>query len=995
MMSFKKSLGLVLLLLFLLVFNAFADDSTEVVEVDKNTTHISIESADSAYALDDVFVLSGNVVISFEISNSSKKTLTANKVVVELDEKKIEASGNVSLEDSEQGARSFSGQSVIFDWSNLDVVVFSGVSYTERKNAKGTTVSLYASGETVSYDGDENIIFFNNGQVATVDEDPYWSINASKISFAGSDVFVDNAVIKLGRVPIFYLPIFFYPGTTLSFNPAIGVASDKGAFINTTTELYGVYSGIGATSSSSSSSSTTDTDPEISDYSASLLSLLDDGDSSEKIRDGVYYRKVSDGEDLGALETWARKTSSYFVLFADAYVDLGLSLGYDTSNSLLDGKLKITSTGLFAYNPSESTEYAKKSRYYFDLGLQFKFKNGSASVSMPILSDYSVKKDFLNRNTVFGLDSIFGSSQDFPTKYSTLKSYTWSASGNYNLKLGSLTFNLSSVKAEINFDLESKSEAGKYTYTPKVSSASLPNLTFSSNASWSYTFKAKQAEVAAETETETQTEAQTETEEETATETETKIELALKPYNVEKESTTKTSTKTSTDGSLKLGYTLNESLENKYKAELKPSTFYSNTSGTLYAEGKTVDSWFSFSETLKPQYSFSAENLSSTDNQTKINNLSITSNLVLKVPFLGLTYKLSNKIYSLNTKEVGSTLTETKGWGKWEKTDVTEHSLQFSKSLSYFTFGLLGTFKPVTQSIKPSVSFKYSGFSASLDLTFSEKNEKLQKDTGNFSLSYSNSYLTFSLKNTYAFANLTDNDIWKPYSLTQSASVKLLSGKLVLSENSSFKGKFEPSALDFSVTHSAETSWLKSKGSFALAFKGKEGKLKTDILKLSLDNDMQPIYFWKNRIGLELSVDFSFIYNFTNPYNTSFSVNLQLAFEIAEFLSLKISVRSGNKSFYRYFEDEKFNFNSMLTDLIKSFDFFGDGRKSTGFNLSSYSIELVHYMRDWDACISAEGKLSARKDGKMVWSPVYKFYVKWNAIPELKVEETIDKSKEE
>ena len=987
MMSFKKAFLLILVLLFLFTFNAFGDSSenpvdseptSEVVEVDKNTTHIVIENADTAYYENDVFVLSGNVVISFESSDSSKKTLKANKVVVEIEKKRIEASGDVSLEDSEEGARSFSGQSVLFDWSNLDIVVFSGVSYTERKNAKGTTVSLYASGDTVSYDGDENIVFFNNGKIATVEEDPYWSITASKISFAGSDVFVDNAIIRLGRVPIFYLPIFFYPGTTLSFNPAIGLASDKGAFINTTTELYGVYKGIGATSSNSNSSSSSSEDEgqEISDYSASLLSLLDDGDSSEKIRDGVYYRKLEEGEQLSALETWARKTGSYFAVFADSYSSLGLALGYDTSNSFWDGKLKINSTGLFAYNVADDTEYAKKTRYYANLDFKLNFSSASFSLSMPVFSDYEVKKDFLNRNTVFALDSLFGSEQDFPSTYSTSKTYSWTASGNARYKLGNINLNLSSVKAEINYNLEAEQVDGKYTYTPKVSSASLPSLSFSSDGSWSHSFKAKQ-------DNEDSSESSS-----TDAETSEEVKLSLTPYTIE------TTTKTVSDGSIKFGYSLNESLEKKYKAELEPTSFYSNTTGSIYAEGKTIGSWFSFSETIKPQYSFTADNLSSTEKQTKINNFNITSSLVLKVPVLGLTYKLTNKIYSLNIKEVNNVVTSTKEKGQWDKKDVTEHSLQFSKSLGSFTFGLLGTFKPVTQSIKPSIAFSDSGFSTSADMLFSEKNSQLEKDTGNLSFSYSNTYFSFTLKNTYIFANL-ENDAWQPYSLTQNASLKLLSGNLNISQSSSFKGKFEPSALSLAVTHSADLTWIKSKGSFFLSFKGEEGQLNTDILKLSLENDVHPLYFWKNRIGVELSVDFSFVYNFENPYNTIFSVDFKLAFEIAEFLSLNITVKSGNKSFYRYFEDGVFNYNSMIEDLVKSFDFFGNGRKSTGFNLSLYSIELIHYMRDWDLCLSAEGKLTARTDGKLVWSPVYKFYVKWNAIPELKVEKTIDKSKEE
>lgn len=982
-MSSNKATWLVFILLFLLVFSAFASE-TETVEVDKNTTHIVIENADSLYTVDNLVVLSGNVRISFQQSNSSKKTLKANKVVVELDKKKIEASGDVTLEDSQKGARSFSGQSVLFDWSNLDVVVFDGISSTQRKNASGSTVSLYASGEKVSYDGNKNIVFFNNGNIATALEDPYWSIRASKISFSGSDVFIDNAVIKLGRVPIFYFPVFFYPGTTLSFNPAIGISSDKGSFINTTTELYGVYTGIGTSSSSSSSSSDSDT-VSATDYSASLLSLLDDGDSSAKIKDGVVYRKVEDGEDLGNLENWARKTGSYFAIFADAYQDLGLAVGYDTSNSLLDGKLKITSSGILAYNASKYSSFAKKFRYYVDLGLQFKFSQGSISLSAPIYSDYAVKRDFLNRNTVFGLDSVLGATQTFPTTYNTVTTYSWSLTGNVSYKLGSISLNLSSVKAEVNFEFDKTLEDGKYIYTPKVKSATLPSLSFSSSGSWSHTFEQKENKTQNNEESST-TENTKSSEEENTTENE-KIEIALTPYAAP---TIATAKKTSTKGSISYGYTFNESLANKFVEELDPYSFYTNSTGTVYINGQSPDTWFSFSETIKPQYSFSVENLNNTNSLTKVNNLTLNSTLVAKLPFLGLTYKLSNKIYSLNTKEVGSTFTESSGWGKWQKSDVSEHSLEFSKSLWAFTFGLKGTFKPVTQSIKPSMSFSKSGFSASADVTFKEKNETLETDTGNLSLGYSNSSFSFSLKNSYSFANKNDADLWEAYSLTESTSAKFLSGNLSLSQSASFTGKFIPSSLNFSVTQTSSLSWLKSKGSISLSLKRIDDELKANVLNVSLDNDISPVYFWKNRIGVECSVDFSFVYNFINPYSTAFSVAFKMGFEVAEFLSLNISINSSNKSFYRYFVDGNFSFDSMLEDLVKSFDFFGNGRKSTGFNLSSYKIELVHYMRDWNACLSAEGKLSARSDGKLIWSPVYKFYVKWNAIPELKVEKTID-----
>lgn len=81
----RKATCLVLVLFFLTVFNIFASDT---VAVDKNTTHIVIENADTLYTLENLVVLNGNVQISFQQLNSSTKTLKANKVVVELDKKR-------------------------------------------------------------------------------------------------------------------------------------------------------------------------------------------------------------------------------------------------------------------------------------------------------------------------------------------------------------------------------------------------------------------------------------------------------------------------------------------------------------------------------------------------------------------------------------------------------------------------------------------------------------------------------------------------------------------------------------------------------------------------------------------------------------------------------------------------------------------------------------------------------------------------------------------
>lgn len=991
---------------------------SKAVEDSNATTSITIESADAMFTLGDVVVMSGNIRLSFSDSSGSKKTLTADKVVVDVALKAVEASGNVVLEDDDDDSKQFAGKSVYFDWDSMDVVVFNGISSTERKNAAGTNVSLYASGQTISYAGEQNIAFFNDGVISTAQEDPYWSIEASKVSFSGSDVFVDGALVKLGRVPIMYFPFFFYPGTTLAFNPAIGLSSDKGAFINTTTELYGVYPKIGASSSSSSSSNSSN-DSNDADLSASLLSLLDSGDSSEKVRDGLYYRSLETGEQLGALESWARSSKSYFAFFADAYEDLGLVAGYDTSNNLWDGALTVSSIGAIGYNANESS-YVNKTRYYIDLNLKLKYKNASLSLSAPYFSDYLAKSDFLNRNTKFGLDAVFSSSQEFPSTYSSQKEYSWTVDASASTKLGQASFRLSSLKAQIDYEFDRSTVDGKYSYTPKVKSATLPDVSFSSNASWtilnggkasatnSFSYDdsfaralseekaslVEKASIVEEASTKENVEASTNEDVEASNDDASKS-LDLSFY---KAPSVSGSASNSSSGTLKFGYTLNQTFRNKYTGEMVPSNLYSKTYGTVYIDGSSPDSWIAVKETLKPQYSFTSDVSTKSDESLSYKNVhdfSFVSNLVVQSQPLGLTYRLNNKIYSLNSKDVDGVLTnDASGWGEWKKGDVTEHSIEFKKVLGSFSLGLKSTLKPVKETLKPSVSFSQSGFTASVDMSFEETDAGFEKSLGNLGFGYSNTFISLSLKNAYDFKKYDGFDFMSAYSFSQSGSLKFFGGSLSLSESLSYKENLKPSSMSFALRGSTDFSNFTSSGLCSLSLKGNGGVWDWDVLKVKLDNKLKPVYFWRHRVGLELSLNADFTYSFANPYATALSFDFKMEFAVAEFLSLKFSVKSSNRSFYRYIVDGSFSFDSMLEDLIRSFDFFGNGRKSTGFNMSSFNVELVHYMRDWNLCMSVEGSLKAQRNGKLAWSPVYKVYVKWNAIPELKVEKTVDTSKE-
>ena len=143
-------------------------------------------------------------------------------------------------------------------------------------------------------------------------------------------------------------------------------------------------------------------------------------------------------------------------------------------------------------------------------------------------------------------------------------------------------------------------------------------------------------------------------------------------------------------------------------------------------------------------------------------------------------------------------------------------------------------------------------------------------------------------------------------------------------------------------------------------------------------------------------MDYTFNYDFMNPFRTYMTAGLSLTFNIAEFIDFGISINSANKSFSRYYDNEgNFVFQKMIEDLLKSFDFFGNGRKSTGFNLSSFKVKVVHYMRDWNLYIDAQGSMTTQYSGKYEWVPTVTVYVKWNAIPELKTQGAWDASNRE
>ena len=107
---------------------------------------------------------------------------------------------------------------------------------------------------------------------------------------------------------------------------------------------------------------------------------------------------------------------------------------------------------------------------------------------------------------------------------------------------------------------------------------------------------------------------------------------------------------------------------------------------------------------------------------------------------------------------------------------------------------------------------------------------------------------------------------------------------------------------------------------------------------------------------------------------------------IAEFLDVKLSVKSVNTGFYRYYTDDAFVFGTLWEDLLRSFDFVGSGRQNTQFNLNAISLELVHDLGDWSLNCKYNASV-VLSNNQYHWVPTVTVFLSWKVLNELDIDE--------
>lgn len=929
-------------------------------EGSSNEYSMNILSADSMSILSSSnILLEGNVKVSFSFSEQdSLKILSSDKMIVDPNVKSVTAYSNVKFvdEDSSSGLSEINADVVTYSYESGDLIVTGGATESERKNNENEKIVFNTSAELLNYRNRDSGLFFTDGYITTDKKKSLSTINAKEIAILdGGDMFLSNAYLKIGRVPILYLPFFFYPGSRLTINPAFGFNSARGLFASSTIEIFGKYPNFSKDTEESS-----------------FASLLKSGDKNDLVSNGLYYDKKNKEET--PFENWINKSGSYLSILFDAYERFGIHLGYDF---LIKGdKYKISSKSGIAYSKSEYNSYKKELRYYSNSEISLNFKDFTLKALIPFYSDPLVYSNYNSRLTSFSIDSFLGSEQKFPEQSSSINSYEMSFNSSITLPKKLTPFFIDSAKIS---KIELK---GKYNYSTTekkylIEDIYLPKL----NANISGTiFSFKESENNQE-------------------EKENK-QIAFSDYFIlsdpllsqmyeDKKVNNSNSSKLS---SISLKYSISEELNNSFdkdeeKNKLINELLKNTLSGKVTLQGN-ITSLFSFSEIITPEYSYSYNE----EKEEKKDNVTFRSDTTLSLPVIGITYNLNSYLYKSEVVKTKDKYSENQMYWAFNKDNIKAHSISFSKSFKLF-YGTLSpslkyTLKPLTQAINAGLAYKINDLSLSLTWNFKDIDEKIQSDEIKLSLGYLSKYFTYSLSLTYQSSLFDKNDIFKPLSFNSSVSLRSEDKKYSLTEY--IKYTYEKNGIYNTIdelTTTVVTPYL------GLSYSGNllQGKYSHSSLDLTSDIKTDIMYFWHNRILTQFAVNSKFHYGFENLYATNLSINLSLNFKIQEFLAINLSLKTTNNSFYKYYEDDKMNISLLWEDLKNSFDFISNGRYNTGFTMDSLSIELVHYMTDWNLYCKYSASIVSSTAG-YEWVPTVSIFLKWKTIPDLKIDENYKKS---
>ena len=422
---------------------------------------ISIEQAQKVENMkdesggDERIVLTGNVRISVS-KGKTRTVITAEKINYNRATEMLYAEGNVALlqDDGGEGSETITASSLLFNTATFEGVFDNGKAVQISSDAinlpSGST--LIVSSDVFGRDSGGTIAFKSGELTFCDDENPHWRIKATRIwLLPGGEFAFLNARLFVGRIPLLYLPAFYYPKDELIFNPAFGFRRREGYYVNTTTYLYGRKPADAR--SSAEINSGTDSGGDSGDDKINFFSFMNTGVLKEQRREGLVLHNLD--------ENFKGDTSKYFKIMADYYANMGTMVGFDgvfapgsvltsLATNLELGFSKTVFRNNSLYLPKNASgEIINDKSNFMGLELPFRYQaNLSFSIarpltlnfSMPIYSDPYFDFDFNTRAEVmdwidFAMNGVDTAPEGDEITITETSQFTWSVSGSYSAKV--------------------------------------------------------------------------------------------------------------------------------------------------------------------------------------------------------------------------------------------------------------------------------------------------------------------------------------------------------------------------------------------------------------------------------------------------------------------------------------------------------------------------------------------------------------------------------
>lgn len=405
-----------------------------VIEAARMSEYFRLEVVDEEYAR-----LTGDVRVSLKDGNATHR-IRAWEILFNRTRNTLTASGGVEYVREQEGAiETFRGESITANLDNWSSVFLDGI--TERA-VQGSDTSYRFEGTVISR-SDQEVTVLSKAAISNAkNEEAYWSLNASRVwLLPGSDFAIFNAVLKVGEIPVLYIPFFYYPADEVIFHPVIGYRTREGSFLQTTTYLMGR--------------------PKTNTASQSSLSrILGNSGENETAREGLFLRntgkKVKDPNtatlkaivdyyvNLGAYLGAELNTVQYGILRP---INLTMGIGF-TRTIIGPPEIKMYTPfypkydGSSDWNSSNLFSTEVPFRYRFKMDSSIGGKYGNLSWSFPFYSDPWIDKDFTDRAETMDWVNIVqqgAALQDEDTTTSgQLPDYDWKISGDLTPSISAL-----------------------------------------------------------------------------------------------------------------------------------------------------------------------------------------------------------------------------------------------------------------------------------------------------------------------------------------------------------------------------------------------------------------------------------------------------------------------------------------------------------------------------------------------------------------------------